>query len=638
MRLGTTTRALICAAMVAAGWLAGADAFAQDRVPTTNGDGMDTHLFRPSLDSKGFFTVNGADILGRGDVSFGLVMDYGRNLMRLQDGHGADQLVMHSFQGTFGFNYGLLNFATIGITAPVDLMAGDETQQIGPASHTYDSGKLDVQNMSYVGLHTKLRLMRPDKGFGAAVILQGGLPVAQSVPRGLGADPKGWFWPQLALETRIGPHGEFRIGANAGYRLHSGANPQFDQLREGRFEYGNLITGGLGASYRALEGLDLVAETYASELASGHSANRQKLSAEAVGGLKVFIERKSFLMLGGGTRYTPGFEAADVRLFIGFVFEPSVGDRDGDGYKDDEDQCPDEPEDFDGFKDSDGCPDPDNDNDGIPDVDDQCPNVPEDRDGDEDTDGCPEGSEGDRDGDGILDSSDKCPDVPEDRDGFEDEDGCPDDDNDKDGVPDKADKCPNVAEDKDGFEDEDGCPDDDNDKDGIPDTADKCPNEPETYNGFEDEDGCPDKGKVVIEDNEIMILEKIMFETGSAKILPESNSILDAVATTLQHHPEFTLLEIAGHADERSSDEYNLRLTRDRSNAVRQALVDRHVEPDRLRAVGYGEYCPLDPAHTPAAWDKNRRVEFKIMRTQDGPTDVELGCEAARQKGINTEK
>jgi outer membrane protein OmpA-like peptidoglycan-associated protein len=338
--------------------------------------------------------------------------------------------------------------------------------------------------------------------------------------------------------------------------------------------------------------------------------------------------------MGAGTRYTPGFEAADLRLFIGFVFEPSIGDRDGDGYKDDEDQCPDEPEDFDGFQDEDGCPDPDNDKDGILDVDDECPDVPEDFDGDEDEDGCPEGNDGDRDGDGILDSVDQCPDDPEDRDGFQDEDGCPDDDNDKDGIPDKLDKCPNEAEDMDGFQDEDGCPEDDNDRDGIPDKLDKCPNDPETFNGFEDEDGCPDKGKVVVEENEILIMEKIMFETNSAKILPESNGLLDAVATAVIHHPEFKLVEVSGHADERASDQHNLTLTRARANSVRNALIQRKVHADRLKAVGYGEYCPLDPGHTPEAWDKNRRVEFKVLESNDGPTNVPTGCDKAREAGI----
>ena len=53
-------------------------------VPHANGDGMDTHLFRPALDSKGFFSVNGSDILGANNISFGLVLDYGRNIMRLE--------------------------------------------------------------------------------------------------------------------------------------------------------------------------------------------------------------------------------------------------------------------------------------------------------------------------------------------------------------------------------------------------------------------------------------------------------------------------------------------------------------------------------------------------------------------------
>src|SRR5439155_22863814 len=115
-----------------------------------------------------------------------------------------------------------------------------------------------------------------------------------------------------------------------------------------------------------------------------------KPSNEVVGGIKLFAQRNSYLMLGGGVRYTAGFEAADQRAFLGFIFEPSIGDRDGDGIKDDLDQCPDDPEDFDGFKDEDGCPDPDNDNDGIPDVDDRCPNEPENREGLQDQDGCPD--------------------------------------------------------------------------------------------------------------------------------------------------------------------------------------------------------------------------------------------------------
>ncbi len=640
------------------------------RVPASNGDGMDTHLFRPAVDSKGFFSVNGSDILGHQNISFGLVLDYGHNIMRTrsdrvpidpssvpaggecqdqtcefvpgEDGSGVPALIQNSFQGTFGFNYGLFNRAVVGLTVPVVLISGDPAYQIGPNGGLYNSAVLDAQALSTIALHGKLRLTRVDRGPGLALIVQAGIPIG-ATPRGLGADPGLWYWPRAVLEQRLGDTNWFKVGVNVGYRGHTGKNPRFeqdfgnrDQLKEGNFEYGNLATLGLGLSIRALDALDIVAETYGTYQMDGASDAGQKMSQEIIGGIKLFIEKNSYLMMGGGSRaFSTGFEAADVRLVLGFVFEPSIGDRDGDGYKDDVDQCPDEPEDFDGFKDEDGCPDPDNDDDGILDINDRCPNIPEDRDGDQDEDGCPEGKkDGDRDGDGILDSRDKCPDDPEDKDGFEDADGCPDLDNDKDGIPDASDQCPNDPEDFDKFEDKDGCPEPDNDHDQIPDAKDKCPLEPETYNGFQDQDGCPDKGKVIIEGNEIVILEKVQFETNSAKILPQSTEILDAVAATLKGHPEFLVVEVAGHADERASDDYNLRLTKARAASVVEALRLRGITSSRLVSQGYGEYCPADNASNPEAWERNRRVEFKVVKTEDGVTDAKRGCPIATDHGV----
>jgi outer membrane protein OmpA-like peptidoglycan-associated protein len=93
-------------------------------------------------------------------------------------------------------------------------------------------------------------------------------------------------------------------------------------------------------------------------------------------------------------------------------------------------------------------------------------------------------------------------------------------------------------------------------------------------------------------------------------------------------------MEIAGHADERSSDQYNLRLTQDRVNSVLAALVQRGVAREKVRSKGYGEYCPEDTGHNETAWEKNRRVEFKIVKTKDGPTGVELGCPNAASHGV----
>jgi OmpA-OmpF porin, OOP family len=98
----------------------------------------------------------------------------------------------------------------------------------------------------------------------------------------------------------------------------------------------------------------------------------------------------------------------------------------------------------------------DQDDDGILDDDDGCPTDPEDMDGFEDADGCPES---DNDADGIPDAADGCPDDAEDPDQFDDADGCPDLDNDADMIPDEMDPCPLQPENLNGFQDSDGCPD-----------------------------------------------------------------------------------------------------------------------------------------------------------------------------------
>ena len=623
-------------ALAAAGGLCSFTKVAEaQNIPSSNGSGMDTHLFRPAMDSKGLFTTNGADILAKNDFSFGLVIDYGDKLLRVPSvGQQSPQLINDSFQGTLQANYGLANLFVVGIDMPVNLMTGDSqvlADGMTPAVGGWTSAQLNSQTVGFIAAHAKWRITRVERGIGLALGMQVGAPFTNA-PQSAGADPGVFYWPQAIIEKRFGSNGQVKIALNGGYRGHPASGTEL-QLKDGKYIDGSLLTYSGGIAVRVIAPMDLIAETYGTYLLSDADSG-VRMSNEVVGGIKLFVERNSYLMLGAGSRYTTGFEAADFRAFIGFIFEPSIGDRDGDGIKDDVDQCPDEPEDFDGFKDEDGCPDPDNDNDGILDVNDRCINEPEDRDGDQDADGCPEGSDGDRDGDGILDKNDKCPDEPEDKDGFQDADGCPDPDNDKDGIPDKQDQCPNDPEDKDGFQDADGCPDPDNDKDGIPDVIDKCPNEPETFNGFQDEDGCPDKGSVIIQENNIIILDKIKFETGSAKILPESDPILDAVTSAIVHHPEFLLLEVAGHADERGDDALNLRLTQARVNSVMAALIHRGVPADHLRSKGYGEYCPEDPAHTPAAYDANRRVEFKIVKTKEGSTHVELGCPNAVAHGV----
>jgi outer membrane protein OmpA-like peptidoglycan-associated protein len=212
----------------------------------------------------------------------------------------------------------------------------------------------------------------------------------------------------------------------------------------------------------------------------------------------------------------------------------------------------------------------------------------------------------DRDGDGILDDIDQCPDVPEDRDGYEDEDGCPDFDNDRDGIYDQQDQCPNDPEDRDGFQDVDGCPDNDNDKDGIQDNVDACPNNPETVNGYKDQDGCPDEKPQEIK--QALILKGVNFKLASAELLEESYYVLEKVYNSLEAYPHVRV-EIQGHTDSQGSDQYNMALSYDRAQSVRNYLVMRGIPPDKLEARGYGETKPIASNNTAEGRAQNRRVE-----------------------------
>jgi outer membrane protein OmpA-like peptidoglycan-associated protein len=250
----------------------------------------------------------------------------------------------------------------------------------------------------------------------------------------------------------------------------------------------------------------------------------------------------------------------------------------------------------------------DSDGDGILDPDDECPNDPEDKDGFQDSDGCPDN---DNDNDGILDVDDNCPNDPEDKDEFEDDDGCPDPDNDGDGLADPIDQCPNDAEDKDGFEDDDGCPDCDNDGDGVlecPTVVDKCPDQPAPDTA----DGCPQKYKlVVVTESKIEIKQTVYFATNKSVIKRVSFPLLNEVAQALQDNPTIEV-RIEGHTDSRGSDKHNLKLSDDRANSVREYLIGQGVDGGRMTSKGFGEDVPIADNRTKDGRAQNRRVEFVI--------------------------
>jgi outer membrane protein OmpA-like peptidoglycan-associated protein len=192
-------------------------------------------------------------------------------------------------------------------------------------------------------------------------------------------------------------------------------------------------------------------------------------------------------------------------------------------------------------------------------------------------------------------------------------------DKDDDRIANADDLCPGDPEDKDGFEDDDGCPDPDNDKDRIVDRTDKCPNEPETYNGFDDEDGCPDRGRVVVTDTAIEILDSIYFTAGSDSVQRESRPIVDAVAATLMGNPSIALTEIQGHAAAGERDPQGLSTRR--ATAVQAALMAKGVPASRLTVQGYGDTQPIARGTTERDRAKNRRVMFMVLKRSSDDSD-----------------
>jgi len=108
-------------------------------------------------------------------------------------------------------------------------------------------------------------------------------------------------------------------------------------------------------------------------------------------------------------------------------------------------------------------------------------------------------------------------------------------------------------------------------------------------------------------------LQKIYFNFDSSALSDEARSALSKNAELLGKQPSVRL-QIEGNCDERGSDEYNLALGERRAKAAKDYLVNLGVQPERISTISYGEEKPADPGHDEAAWAKNRRDEFVIIK------------------------
>lgn len=130
--------------------------------------------------------------------------------------------------------------------------------------------------------------------------------------------------------------------------------------------------------------------------------------------------------------------------------------------------------------------------------------------------------------------------------------------------------------------------------------------------------------KTKLEDQRIVILDKVFFETGKTTIKSESFELLAEVANVIKANDFVKKVQVEGHTDSRGNDELNQTLSQGRAEAVRTWLIEEGgVEAERLVAVGFGESKPIASNSNARGRAENRRVEFNII--DPAPEGAETG-------------
>jgi outer membrane protein OmpA-like peptidoglycan-associated protein len=110
-----------------------------------------------------------------------------------------------------------------------------------------------------------------------------------------------------------------------------------------------------------------------------------------------------------------------------------------------------------------------------------------------------------------------------------------------------------------------------------------------------------------------LVLEGVNFDFDKATLRQEDAADLDKNVEALKAWGDVDI-EVAGHTDSMGSDAYNMKLSQQRAEAVRNFLISRGVAADRLTAKGYGESQPVADNATEEGRFKNRRVELAPLK------------------------
>ncbi|WP_397235660.1 OmpA family protein [Parapedobacter composti] len=150
----------------------------------------------------------------------------------------------------------------------------------------------------------------------------------------------------------------------------------------------------------------------------------------------------------------------------------------------------------------------------------------------------------------------------------------------------------------------------DEDGDGVSDKFDKCPGTPAGTQV--DGSGCPIKFPEPQTQAAASTYQNIQFEFDSSVLKTESYSTLDKLSSDLRQSGGSVTLD--GHASSEGTEAYNLNLSRDRANSVKQYLVNSGVDASKINIQAFGESAPIASNATEEGRILNRRVEIKVNR------------------------
>ena len=113
----------------------------------------------------------------------------------------------------------------------------------------------------------------------------------------------------------------------------------------------------------------------------------------------------------------------------------------------------------------------------------------------------------------------------------------------------------------------------------------------------------------------VLTLGDVLFDAGTATLKPGAATTVDRLAQFMRDYPERSV-RIEGHTDSAGSDTANQALSEQRADAVRESLIERGLEAERIATLGYGEARPIAGNETAAGRQQNRRVEIVVSDEQ----------------------